>query len=121
MKAHHLRLDLEQHRHVLLPNVADYTLRFWNGPEPVRIVISPKIPAHCVGGFRRATRVRPDWVIDVEAAAALLAKSGNSARRLLRCSPPHTEPAEPAGIGDGSGQRRRAGAAHRCLKDRPFY
>ncbi len=39
---------------------------------------------------RRATRVRPDWVINVEAAAALLPKSGNSARRLLRCSKPAT-------------------------------
>jgi hypothetical protein len=36
------------------------------------------------------TRVRPDWVINVEAAAALLPKSGNSARRLLRCSKPAT-------------------------------
>src|SRR5580704_15801952 len=37
-----------------------------------------------------ATRVRPDWVINVEAAAALLPKSGNSARRLPRCSKPAT-------------------------------
>src|SRR5438477_9734231 len=118
MKAHNLRLSFEQHRYVRFPNIADCALRFWHGPETMRIVMRLKMLAHRFGDFRRATRVRPDWIIDVEAAAALLPKSGDSARGLFRCAPPHAEPAEPAGIGDGCRQRGRARAAHRGLKDR---
>jgi hypothetical protein len=59
-------------------------------------------------------------MIDIEAAAALLPKSGDAARRLLGGAPPHAEAAEPARIADGRCHRRRAGAAHWRLKDRPF-
>jgi len=54
------------------------------------------------------------------AAAALLAKPGDAPPGLYCAAAPHAEPAKPARIADGGGQCRRAGAAHRGLKDRPF-
>src|SRR4051812_15848108 len=120
MKAHHFGLGFKQQREVLVPEVTDHAFRFWHRPEPMRIVLWLKLPLHCLDDIRSATRIRPNRIIDIDAAAALLTETGDPTRRLLGGSSPHPEPTEAAGVGDGGSERRGARAAHRCLKDRPF-
>src|SRR3954447_16597592 len=75
---------------------------------------------HRRAGLRRATRIGPNRVIDIETAAALLAKPVDSTLRLLGAPAPHSPPAETAHVGHRGSQPRRAGAAHWRLQDRPF-
>src|SRR3954471_15207476 len=75
---------------------------------------------HRRAGLRRATRIGPNRVIDIETAAALLAKSVDATLGLLGAPAPHAQPAETARVGHRGSQPRRAGAAHWRLQDRPF-
>src|SRR5690348_10251200 len=74
MKADHFGLGFEQQGDVLLPNLADRASRVRDPRQSVGIVMRLEILPHGLSGFRRALRIGPDRIVDIEGAGALLAK-----------------------------------------------
>ena len=94
--------------------------RFGHGAQTVGVVLDLQTLPHYLACLGLVVGIGPNRVIDVDTAAALLAKPGNAARGLVSAPAPHAEAAKTARIALRRGQRRRAGAAHRRLQDRPF-
>src|SRR5579872_6694229 len=120
MKTGDVRLCFEQQRDMVGADIADLAVRLGHLAHAQRFVTGLQMPTHRLADLRRTAGVGPDRIVDVKAAAALLAKTGDPPRSLFRAARPHAKPAEPAGIGHRGGERGCAGAAHRGLQDRIF-
>ena len=120
MEAHHLRLRAQQHRQVLATDFACSSLRLGNRTQAFRIVVRLQALAHRLACLRCDLGLRPERIVDVQAAAALLPETGNATFGILGGKPPHSEAAEAACIAHRGSESGRAEPAHRRLEDGPL-
>src|SRR5438445_13124163 len=113
MKAHHLWLRAQEHRQVLATDLACSSLRLGNRTQAFGIVVRLQTPSHRLACLRRDPGFRPERIVDVQAAAALLPETGNATFGILGGKSPHSDAAEATGIAHGSSESGPAEPAHR--------
>ena len=105
---------------MLATDFACSSLRLGNSPQAFGVVMRLQTLAHRLAGLRRDFGLRPERIVDVEAAAALLAETRNAAFGVLGGKAPHSKAAEATGIAHRSSESRRAQPPHRRLEDGPL-
>ena len=120
MEAHHLRLCAQEHREVLAADLACRSLGLRDRAQALGIVVGLQTLAHRLARLGRDLGLRPERIVDVQAAAALLPEAGDAPLCILGREAPHAETAEATGVTDGSGERGGAEPSHRRLQDGPL-
>src|SRR6202521_5932659 len=120
MEAHHLRLRAKEHGKVLATDFACRSLGRRNRSQGLGIVVRLETLSHRLARLRLDPRFRPERVVDVQAAAALLPEPSNAAFRILCGKSPHTEANEATCVAERRGEGGGTEPTHWRLEDGPL-
>ena len=89
-------------------------------PHSRGVVVSLKMLAHRPADISANLGLGPEGIVDVETAAALLAKAGDAPFGIFSRKAPHAQTTKPSSVADRCGQAGRTHGAHRRLEYRPL-